>query len=366
MQIKNYSKYLFLAVAFICSCNQGNNLGGYQITVAFDSSNEINASSFIENFSIIRLSTDDHTLIHQISKVQYINNKIFILDVPGNSIFIFNKDGSLYYRIRRVGQGPGEYAQVKDFFVSEGNLYLLDFAQQSILKLNENLEYIERIRLETFSSYFVYSDNFFWTYSEPTPRRNDYQFAHLSSNGEMISEFLPRVSSSNQFNWTGVNVFHRNSNELYLSPRFGNVIYRIQDGNIIPVFGIDFGRRRFPTRDNVNNHDITAPDFRFLLKRNFYLSDRFLIFDYFMDWNRHFNVYDRIDGINITGVVNNDLIENFRFFPQWGNDNYLIEMLYPEHLLNHFAESPQFADFIDLSELREDDNPLIIIYKLRR
>lgn len=364
--MKNYSKYLFLAAIFIYSCHQGSNLGGFQIVIDVDNTNEINASSFIEDFSIIRLSTDDNILIHHISKVQYINNKIFILDIPGNSIFIFNTDGSLYYRIRRVGQGPGEYAQITDFFVSNDNLYLLDFTQQFILRLNENHEFIERIRLEAFSSYFVYSNSFFWTYGEPSPRRRDYQFSYINSSGEVVSKFLPRRPSSNLFNWTGVNVFHRNNNALYLSPRFGNVIYRIKNGSITPVFSINFGRRQFPVRDNVNNHDIAALDFRFLLKHNFYLSDRFLIFDFFMNRNRYFNVYDRIEGVNLTGVVNNDLIENFRFFPQWGNDHYLIEVLCPEHLLNDFAESPQFADFIDLSTIKEDDNPLIIIYRLRK
>lgn len=66
--------------------------------------------------------------------------------------------------------------------------------------------------------------------------------------------------------------------------------------------------------------------------------------------------------MNISGLIDNDLIDNFRFFPRWGNGNYLIEELSPEILLEGFKESPQFKDFLNIEI---DDNPLIIIYKLK-
>jgi hypothetical protein len=365
MQTKFLLKFTLLAI-FLYSCNQKDYLDAYLIAVAFDRDNEIQASSFIESFKIIQLSTDDDNLIHQVSKVQYVNDKIFILDIPGNAIFIYNKDGSLYHKIRRVGGGPGEYAQIMDFFVSESNLYILDFVQQAIIKLNEGLEFVERIRLQTFSSYFARYDNFFWAYNEASPKRRDYQFSHISDDGWVVSEFLPRTRSDNQFNWAGSNVFYRNSSELYLSPRFGNTIYRIEDNNIVPIFNINFGRHQFPRKDNVNNHDITVLDFPFLLRRNFFLSDKFLIFDYIARLERYFNVYDRIADISVNGIVNNDLIENFRFFPRWGNDHYLIEALDPEHLLNEFSGSLQLANSVNLNTVLEDDNPLIIIYELKQ
>jgi len=49
--------------------------------------------------------------------------------------------------------------------------------------------------------------------------------------------------------------------------------------------------------------------------------------------------------MNMSGLIDNDLIDNFRFFPRWGNGNYLIEELSPEILLEGFKESPQFKNF---------------------
>ena len=60
------------------------------------------------------------------------------------------------------------------------------------------------------------------------------------------------------------------------------------------------------------------------------------------------------------GKIKNDLIENFRFFPRWGNGNLLIEEINPDLLYQYF---PSLLNRKELLELKEEDNPVVILYE---
>jgi hypothetical protein len=356
--------YYFLTIIIFLSCEKKKEQNLNEIVVEFNTTQEINTSSFIENFKIIKLSTSNETLIFQVSKVQYKNEKVFILDIPGNCIYVFNNSGELEQKLSKRGAGPEEYIQITDFYIENEILFVLDFSQQVIIEYDKNFNFINKTRLQNFGSSFVHQNNSYWFYNEPSGGLPDYQFSVLNESGEKISEVLPRNSTNHQYNWADVNVFCINGQEKYLSPRYNDTIYRItDDNNIKPEFYIDFGKHKLPDEENINDYDISDTDFFYVMKYNFYISPKYLIFDYIKDLKRYYCIYDRESNMNLSGLVNNDLINNFRFYPKWGNDNYLIEELTPDILMNDFSQSPQFKHFINIST--EDDNPLIIIYKLK-
>ncbi len=361
--MKKNLRYYFLIIIIFLSCEKKKEQYFNKIVVDFNTTQEINTSSFIEHFKIIKLSTSNETLIFQISKVQYKNEKVFILDMPENCIYIFNNSGELEQKLSKQGAGPGEYIQLTDFYVENENLFILDFTQQAIIEYDKDFNFINKIRLQNFGSSFIHQNNSYWVYNEPSGKVPDYQFTALNIRGDKISDVLSRNSANHQFNWTGVNVFCINGEEKYLSPRYNDTIYRITNNNIQPEFYIDFKKRKLPGKENINNYDISDTNFFYLIKHNFYISKKYLVFDYIKDMKRYFCIYDRENNMNVSGSVNNDLINDFRFFPRWGNDNYLIEELAPDILINDFSQSPQFKPFIDIT--KEDDNPLIIIYKLK-
>lgn len=87
------------------------------------------------------------------------------------------------------------------------------------------------------------------------------------------------------------------------------------------------------------------------------------IFSYGYDGNRCYAVYDREDDKMIAqGKIKNDLIENFRFFPRWGNGNLLIEEINPDLLYQYF---PSLLNRKELLELKEEDNPVVILYEMK-
>lgn len=357
-----------MIILFIyCSCsknssqNQENNTIN-EIVISYEPDNEIKASSFIEDYKIVQLSASNDNLIYQISKVQYSNKKIYILDSPGNCIFIFNDDGTFDKKLNKRGSGPGEYIQITDFYIDDNNLLVLDFTQQTILQYTKDLKFIKKMNLKSHASKFIYHNKTYWSYNEPIQKMPDYQFSSFTKKGKSIKNFLPRSSIKHQYIWSGVNVFALNGLKKYLSPQYNDTIYNITDDNIKPEFVINFNERKFPKNKNINDYDITDPNFYFLIKHNFYKSNKYLIFDFISKTRRYFCIHDIKENITKAGLITNDLIKNFRFFPRWGNDDFLIEELGSEILMEYFKTLPQFEKFSNVSE---DDNPFIIIYKLK-
>lgn len=353
---------LFIIVLFNC-CNKEKNHQVQVVTVNHKENSTINASSFIKNYKIIRLSTGTDNLIYQISKVQYVNNKVYILDIPGNSVYIYDNKGNLIDKLKKIGNGPGEYIQITDFFVDNDFLYVMDFTRRAIMKYNNNLDFVEKINYKSFGSKFILQDSNCWIYNEPSGEKIDYQFSLLNKKGELKSELIKRNSGKNLYNWTGANVFCLDTQDYFLSPRYSDTIYKAKNGAVYPEFILNFKKHNFPQKENINSYDITNSDFPYLIKHNFYISKKYLIFDYVSNMERFYCIHDREREVGVTGKIVNDLIDNFRFFPRWGNNNFLIEEISPEVLLNHFNNSVLLKNF---SNIEEDDNPLIIIYELKK
>ena len=356
---------IFFFILFICSCKQIEKTyyDVEQIHITLDN-DTIKASTFIKDAVVIKLETNDDCLIQAIFKIQYVNNKIFILDINCNSIFIFNKDGSFDKKLFKVGSGPGEYNRLIDFLVQDDFLYTMDFTTRSLLKYNMNLDYLGRINYRAFSSKFVVKGDILWTYNEPTGQQEDYQFTCIINNGDELNHCLPRNSINHIYNWGAeLNIFSLSKNTIYTSPKYGSLVYHIVNNNMNPIYQIKFNTNNFPENENINEYDRFSQNFNYIMKENIYITDNFFIFDYFYKQYRNFCFYNMKNKSLQYGVVNNDLIKNFIFSPRWGNDNFLIETVESHHVIEEFPFLVKYYE--QLKDIKSDDNPIIIIYSLQ-
>ncbi|WP_080905453.1 6-bladed beta-propeller [Parabacteroides sp. Marseille-P3160] len=360
--MKALTSCLFLFTVFLQSCTTSQKGQPDMLIKVSRNDTTINASSFIKEIKVIKLETNSDLLISQIGKVQYIKGQLYLFDLPGNCLFIFNNDGSLYKKIKRIGGGPGEYVRLMDFYISKYKSFILDFAKQTIIQYDKDFNFIEQNKYSTFGSKFVFHNGNYWIYNEPSGRKNDYQYIVVDENGKTINQFLPRNFTQHTYNWAGVNSFYENNGVVYLSPRYNDTIYSINQNKLKTEYIIDFGKDKLPKGDNINSYDITQTDFDFLVKDNFYITNKYVIFDLNVKGNREYCIYDRNSKNAICSTINNDLIKDFRFFPRWGNDNYLIEEVSSELVLNGFKSSFQ-KEIIE--DLKPDDNPIIIVYEIK-
>ena len=289
-----YACWFVGGICFFSSCQRQLDANEKIVKVSVDQADEeYLASSFIRNYKIIPLETNENCLLSSIDKIKKVNEELFVLDRVNNAIFIFRESGEYLQSLFKIGNGPGEYVQIMDFDVEDDCLYVLDFPRQAILKYNEDLSYEGMVQYRTMASQFLISGEKIFLYNEPSGQKDDYRFSLLDKNGNYIENILPREGLAT-YNYGGIDEF---------------------------------------------------------------------IFSYGYDGNRCYAVYDREDDKMIAqGKIKNDLIENFRFFPRWGNGNLLIEEINPDLLYQYF---PSLLNRKELLELKEEDNPVVVLYEVK-
>ena len=322
----------------------------------------IKASSFIEEYHILKLETNTESLINSPLKLQYYYDNIYILDNYQNVIFIFDKFGRFIKKLSQQGSGPTEYFQINDFCIENKLLYILDNSQRKILCFDNELNFIYAYEIDDFAQKIIVTPNDFWLYNIPSFKKEDYLFCKINIINKNATKYLSKNTTRESYSWSGVNVFNFYNQDICLSPVHSNTIYKATNDGIEMLYKINFGKKSFPESDNTNHYDIFDENFPYALKQNFYISDSFLIFDYFFNLKRKYCVYNKKNSIALNGTVENDLIKDFRFLPIYGNNNYLIETINPEDIYNYF---PFLLKNKELANLKIDDNPVLIFYRIK-
>ncbi|HET6254958.1 MAG TPA: 6-bladed beta-propeller [Puia sp.] len=103
---------------------------------------------------IIRLTTNDSTLIGRIDKITWFENKFYILDGSTNYIDVFDSSGRLLFNIGNIGEGKDQYFRIADFDIDSAGrkIYVLDdFKKKMIAFSNIDGHALEERRLFDFT-----------------------------------------------------------------------------------------------------------------------------------------------------------------------------------------------------------------------
>jgi hypothetical protein len=68
--------------------------------------------------------------------VKYYQSHLFIYDKGKNEVLELDMQGNIISSFGRTGKGPGEFIRVRNIFLVQNNLYILDSSQYRILKYN--------------------------------------------------------------------------------------------------------------------------------------------------------------------------------------------------------------------------------------
>lgn len=355
---------LFFVIVFV-SCEQKIKVDSSRsIGIEYNLSKEIKLSNYVSKIHPIQLETTDTCIIGNITKVQLYGEKIFFLDEMTSVLYEYDISGKFCKSLNKRGVGPGEYILLKDFAVEKEGIYVLDFSMQSILFYDFDFNYKATYKYDTFASNFVCLANSFFLYNEINLSENDFQFTQITQKGDILGEYLKRESQIPLFNWANSNVFSKERNQLYFSPRYSNDIYCKTDSSLHKIFHLDFGHKSMPEQESHLDHNIYDMGFPYILREKFYVSDRFLIVDFFYRNKRMFTFFDQEQESAQTGFVKNDMIPEFdRFFPQWISNGCLIETVNVSEIIETF---PIAEMGIDIERLSIDENPIILLYYLKK
>ena len=134
---------LFLIFGCKTNINEGT-------VIDFGNLQNMGMSQVIGDYELIPLETTDESLIGFIDKIEFYDDKIYILDrFFGSSVFVFSKEGKFLSKLSRKGRGPGEYIfPMYSAIDQRGAILVLDINLGRLLKYNiTDLSFMEEVPL---------------------------------------------------------------------------------------------------------------------------------------------------------------------------------------------------------------------------
>lgn len=349
---------------------------------------EILLSSVVSSIDFIKLESSPEAIIGGIDKVLFGDSCIYILDRnKTKSLKKFAIDGSYICDIGERGEGPDEYIEPTDFVLFNNHLIIYDQFGCNLKYYDVNGKLMRTRKLPFMCLQFhVFSeDNFIFNAldadNQHLQKIDNYSIFttdslfHLKRRGFYRKKDLySSIFIPSNFNVCG--------GKVYYHPPFKNTIYSISaDGEIRPEYELDFGTKQLP-----DNFLLTKNWKQFLKESDreqyyffpgeYYRVGSYLYFSYIKAHKVHPCFYSTSKRQLIcSSTIKNDLIPIFPFSKVVGADNSsLVGYVFPYDIVrareNYGTEqwlkrvgrpSVEIA-----SSLKEDDNPIIVKYYLKK
>jgi hypothetical protein len=382
--MKNICIILFLIL--ITSCieqKKGKNKFNSEPIVELNVSNELfnknsDYSNFIGSVEVVRLETNVNSLIGDMRKIEFQNNKFYILD-RSQVLYLFDEKGNYINKLDKKGKGPGEYLEMRDFFVNkDGSVKIL--SSHTILTYDSNLNFIEqkavRVRSDNGREInpirFLPNGDFTFLYTGSFGLRDIIQGKYkalycVNDKNKIVDEYLPVFSTVTM----GHQNFYRSNDLVNYTNTFGNdTIYQIQDSYLIPKVHINFFEKKITEKDMMGNHaifynTITEKELCGNLMK-IYENNDYLCFNFIKGKHPKQGVYNRkTKEIKVLNVVKS---LPFPYIIVDGLIDYSFFTTINPYVLSHVSDDKIISDFIkkfNLSDLKETDNPIIVKFKFK-
>lgn len=205
--MKKHLYYIISTITLfvLCGCNNTTVLKN-EISIDIDHRDEISIFDLFSNIEIIRLETNDTSIIKYIDKLLVYNNNYYILDYRMSGILVFDAFGKLLYKIDNEGNGPNEYLNISDFYIYNDKLMFISAVDDRLHEYDLRGNFLSKSRLPEINGAYMYLKQMnndtiaFWTYDY----ENRLKF-YSKRQHRIFKESLPETD--NIFNQFGTAVF---------------------------------------------------------------------------------------------------------------------------------------------------------------
>ena len=105
MKLKN--TLFTLLVCIFASCGGGSQKTSDEMTISMKTN--VPVEELVKDATLVPLETTDDCLLGDLEKIYESDGRLYIQDMKGTTIFVFDISGKFLYKIERLGEGPEEY-----------------------------------------------------------------------------------------------------------------------------------------------------------------------------------------------------------------------------------------------------------------
>lgn len=378
---------LLLCVALISSCSN-KQLGSEIIRVNDAKQMKLNLSDYVVSLEYVPLETKQECLIDRSPNFFLLDE--YIVVTTSQQCFLFSRSGKFIREIGRAGRGPDEYSYASSCVINEEKQTIIIPSWSNKIEYSFDgkvIKYFPTVP-NTSSTMAYVSDSIL--VQGVSNLYGDAINQLVFINKEKVIDSIPNHQfftpiDRNVFGGFGLEFrFYQYRDDLYYKNMFNDTLFKIKGRKLHPAWVFDMGQYHLSrsVMENMNTFRQETGKYNWL--QYVWEADPFLLFSITRDRGDSTFVYDkRKDQIfvmekeqKLKGFYN-DIDGGMPFWPSYINRKQeMVTSLYPdamkEMLTNEYFGRKNIRDNNAhlrlkelLSRMNEDDNPVVVIAKLK-
>lgn len=373
-----------ITVFLFASCKKGENESVSEKRIHITQHNEASELLYSdvfenENVNIIYLETNDSVLIKRITKLEYFNNHIYVLDTGTQSVFCFDKTGKFIWKINDLGGAPNEYSQLVDFDIDRHAKKIYLFSRlEKILIYDLNGEFIEQqpFYLNAISA-SVQNDNIYlYTGNLKYSEGSDLAAFSLLIKNNLTNKMTGKIPLKNDeiqnaiYIFETSNAFYKIKDETRFFMPFSNNIYSVKGDSVYIKYTFDFGKYNIPENyfKDYSVEDLKNSKYMYGLN-SYWENDRYCAFGVNYNQKNYRNIIYSKKEDKIYFSFNDDLTKCFPTI-LFANDDFIVGYRDVSDLIGEYEymktqerknNQKNTLENI-LSSVSEDSNPVVFYY----
>lgn len=378
--MKSYYIIFSISLIMLSSCGQTIKGEKHNVDVKFEKSySYVEASDIFENsYETVLLdnSTQD-AIIKNTDRILFAEDNIVIVDKLGNKLLLFDNKGEFITSTSNlIGKGNNEYIRISDAALDEKEqkIYLYCNAPYQIMVFDYNLQYERNIKLDFLAFEIAVDDNYIYLtrYNESSM----FDLVAIDKHDATQKPLMILEGTKGVRGLTGLGKSLIASNEdIYLCFPFDYNIYRINNGNVVDMYSMDFGTKGV---SDINIRRMGNDEFVRKYRgyvwclQNFCTTDSTLIFTTNTPGLFIYNKEREI--CSAYNELLHDILPIFSSLtiPSQGKSGHIIFDARPElilNYLNHLQKHGEIEQDSTITKVLESvdmgSNPLIVAWKIK-
>ena len=358
---------------------------------------KLRSSSFLDSVSYVSL--DSKNLIAHISELQYKNNRYYIVDDISKKLAVFDSVGHALFEIDAVGRGPGEYAEIADFYVTDEHIIILSRNLKKIITYDLEGIVLEEVSIDDYINGLRPTESGYITYSTIGIRSSEDERPPgiteliLSPERHINKPLQVFGGSYAQYAYAQHVHFTEGNDGSYLLLNPSDTIFSYKDDSLGVKYILDFGKKNIPKKHKElanlpHNYDFLDGK-SYIVNKDYLIETDDFVFLEFKSGTYHklihykrrnksfFSRYFMFEISNISDL----LLYSFPIFKK--DDKHVVSVIYRDELEGELKDLRQFKDYKEyaervlggeleynqyvekLEELIENGNPLLAIGHLK-
>lgn len=193
---------------------------------------------------------------------------IYLRSTNPEKLVRLDSTGSLVSQYGSIGDGPGEYSEIKDFGIDQdNNVHIFDRGLSRVTQYDADGSYIKSITLDMFAQAIDVHNGYYILYNGNERSAETNHKVVVLHDGEILSQHLPIKTEYSQFlNFFDLSNFtHNDLSRFYYS--FCDTVYHIKDDAIEPAYYIDLGKDKLLPED-LDKGYANSYEFMMAVRRN--------------------------------------------------------------------------------------------------